>query len=105
MAERAFIVTFDLLDPTLDWEAFKEFVKTSKMFKDWWNHIPGIFLVTSESDAATISAEVRRYTKNARLLVMEVQPAESDGLLTETAWKWIRGREQSQPGVHAASES
>ena len=73
---KTYIVTFDLLDPTADMEALKEFVKTTSLFDSWWNHIPGVFLVLSRSDADTISAAVRHYTKDARLLVMGVDPSE-----------------------------
>jgi hypothetical protein len=104
MSERTFLVTFDRLDPTADVGGLKEFIKTNKMFGNWWNHIPGVFLVTSNSDSDAISAEVRHYTKDARLLVIEVQPGESDGLLSDSAWKWIRRREEQVPGMAAASE-
>lgn len=82
---RTYIITFDLLDPTADSEALKEFVKTTDLFENWWNHIPGVFLVVSESNPNTISDAVRRYTKDARLLVMEVSPSESDGWLALAA--------------------
>ena len=89
---KTYIITFDLLDPTVNLEALKEFVKTTSLFDNWWNHIPGVFLVVSRSDADTISNAVRRYTKNARLLVMGVDPSESEGWLSEQSWKWIRNR-------------
>ncbi len=96
-----FMITVDLLDPTADADAFKTFIKTSTLFKEWWNHIPGVFLVTSDSDAATISGEVRRLTKNARLLVAEVELAKSDGLLPKSAWDWIDHRTEHQDNLVA----
>jgi hypothetical protein len=101
MAERTFLVAFDRLDPAVDVDGLKEFIKT---FGNWWNHIPGVFLVTSQKDADTISVEVRRYTKDARLLVIEVEPSESDGLLSQSAWKWIRRAEQLGSSNAATSE-
>lgn len=98
---RTYIITFDLLDPTADSEALKEFVKTTDLFENWWNHIPGVFLVVSESNPNTISDAVRRYTKDARLLVMEVSPSESDGWLAERGWKWIRNRSRRRPDLAA----
>jgi hypothetical protein len=92
MTERTFMLTVDLLDPTLDLDAVKEFIKTSPLFDNWWNHIPGVFLVVSSQDAGRISAAIRKYTHEARLLVVEVNPSESDGWLTEKGWKWIRRR-------------
>ncbi len=92
MASRTYLITFDLLDPTLDLDALKEFIRTTSIFENWWNHIPGVFLVVSDKDAGAISNAIRRYTKDARLLVIETNTAESEGLLPERSWKWIRRR-------------
>ena len=92
MTERTFMLTIDFLDPTLDLEALNEFIKTSPLFDNWWNHIPGVFLVVSSEDASKISAAIRKYTRETRLLVVEVNPSESDGWLTEKGWTWIRRR-------------
>ncbi len=92
MASRTYIITFDLLDPTLDPDALKEFIKTTQMFENWWNHIPGVFLVVSDRSAGAISKAIRRYTKEARLLVIETNTAESEGFLPERSWRWIRRR-------------
>jgi hypothetical protein len=92
MTDRTYMLTVDLLDPTLDLDALKEFIKTTPLFDNWWNHIPGVFLVVSSDSASTISENVRKYTHEARLLVIEVNTLESDGWLTEKGWKWIRRR-------------
>jgi hypothetical protein len=65
------------------------------MFENWWNHIPGVFLVVSDKDVGTISKAIRRYTKDARLLVVEANIAESEGLLPERSWRWIRRRSEA----------
>ena len=92
MADRTFLITLDLLDPTLELDALKDFIKTSDIFENWWTHIPGVFLVVSDHDAAAISNSIRQYTKQARLLVIESNVDESDGWLPESSWKWIRRR-------------
>ena len=101
MASRTYLITLDLLDPTLDLDALKEFVKTSAIFENWWNHIPGVFLVVSDRSAATIGKALRRYTKEARLLVIESNTDRSDGWLPESSWKWIRRRSGERIGDHA----
>ena len=101
MASRTYLITLDLLDPTLDLDALKIFVKTSDMFENWWNHIPGVFLVVSEQSAAAIGKALRRYTKEARLLVVEINTDQSDGWLPETGWKWIRRRSDERVGDRA----
>jgi hypothetical protein len=99
MTRRTYIITFDSSDPTVDLESLREFVRISPDFGGWWNHIPFTFLVTSDQDAEKIGEHLRRYTKNAKLLVMEVNPAESDGWLPERSWTWIRRRERSASSV------
>jgi hypothetical protein len=96
MTNRTYLITLDLLDPTLDLDALKEFIKTSDLFENWWNHIPGVFLVVSHESAGRISDALRRYTKEARLLVIETNVGESEGWLPEKSWKWIRRRSSEQ---------
>jgi hypothetical protein len=102
MKNRTYLITLDLLDPTLELDGLKEFIKTSSLFLNWWNHIPGVFLVVSEADAATISKAVRRYTNEARLLVIETRPEESDGWISERGWKWLRRRSSQETEQPAA---
>lgn len=96
-----YMIAFDLLDPTVDLESLKEFVKTTDLFESWWNHIPGVFLVVSRSEAGAISTAVRRYTKDARLLVIAVDPGASEGWLSEQSWKWIRKRSRRPSDITA----
>jgi hypothetical protein len=102
MTSKTYLISLDLLDPTLDLDGLKEFIKTSSMFENWWNHIPGVFLIVSDRDAAAISAAVRRYTNDARLLVIETKPRDSEGWLSERAWKWVRRR--SRDAEQAAAQ-
>lgn len=90
MARRTYIVTLDASDPAIDLDALKEFIKTDPHIDNWWNHIPFVFLLSTELSASGLSDLLRRYTKDARLLVMAVDPGESDGWLTERGWRWIK---------------
>ena len=90
MASKTYLIALDLLDPTLDIDGLKEFIKTSDMFENWWNHIPGVFLVLSTHDEAAISRAIRRYTGEARLLVIATDPRASEGWLPDRGWQWIR---------------
>lgn len=93
---KTYLISLDLLDPTLDLDGLKEFVKTSEIFENWWNHIPGVFLVVSDLDAPAISKAIRHYTNDARLLVIETNPEDSDGWLSEKGWRWVRRRSTKQ---------
>jgi len=90
---KTFMITLDLL-PSLDLDGLREYVKTSSLFENWWNHIAGVVLVVSDRRADAISEAVKRYTRSARMLVIEANPAESEGWLSERGWEWIRRRSQ-----------
>ena len=101
MHKRTYIVTVDLLDPTLDLDALHEFIKTTSLLENWWNHIPGVFLVVSDRSATELSKAMKPFAHNARLLIMEVNPAESDGWLPEVSWKWLQRRSKEREGAPA----
>jgi hypothetical protein len=95
LADRLFIIAVDPAAPEVDGARLKELIKNSDAFRNWWNHIPSLYLVNSGLDAAGISALVSPVTNGARFLVMEVNPAESEGWLPERGWNWIRRRSGS----------
>jgi hypothetical protein len=94
MASRTYIVTIAPSDPSFDIEGLKEFVRHAQEIENWWNHIPLVFLITTDLDAETLSERLRPYAGKARFLMMEVNPAESEGALPERGWQWIRRRSQ-----------
>ena len=97
MSKKTFIITFDPSDPSADVPGLLDFIQTTSMFDSWWNHIPAVFMVTSEMRARDISDALRRYTKNARMLVVEANPAESEGWLPDKSWTWVRKRSAEKP--------
>ena len=101
MAGRTYPIALDLLNRTLVLDALKESAKTSAIFINCWNHGPGVFLVVSDQSAAAIGKALRQYTKEARLLVVEINTDRSDGWLPETGWKWIGRRSDERVGDRA----
>ncbi len=101
MSNRTFIVTIDISDPTFDTEGLKAFILSSPEITSWWNHLPLVFLITTELDAEALSERLRPYAGKARFLVMEVNLAESEGALPERGWDWIR--KHSQPAELATA--
>ncbi len=95
MDEKTFLISFDLADDRLDTAAIKGFIKNNPDFTAWWNHLPLIYLVQSRLSADDISEQVERHTRGARFLVMEVNPANSNGWLPERSWTWIKRRDDA----------
>jgi hypothetical protein len=92
MTDRLFLITVDLTDPRVDVEALQAFIQTSEMFENWWNHIPAVFIVSSSRGTDAIVERIRRLTGDAKLLVVEINPNESEGWLPDRAWRWLRKR-------------
>jgi hypothetical protein len=96
MARHTYIITFDAADPDVDAAKIRDYIRDSDEFSSWWNHIPLVFLVTSELDADGISRSLRSHT-NASFLVMRVMPEDSEGSLPRRGWEWIRRRSEPSP--------
>jgi hypothetical protein len=93
MPNRIYLITVDPTDPSVDYDRLKRFLKAgSPDIENWWNHIPHVFMISTLLDADAISDLIRPFTGRARFLVIEVQPAESEGALPERAWRWLQSR-------------
>lgn len=78
-----------------DYSKFHQEFVSNPAFLTWWHFIKTCYLVVSKTaDEQTISKYTRELLKKYNLrsthLVLEVDLAERQGMLTEDAWKWIR---------------
>jgi hypothetical protein len=89
------MISVDWDHPALDADGLRSFISSSHVFRNWWNHIPTLFLVESEFSADEITEKLKKFSRDANLLVMEVNPQESEGWLPERGWNWIRRRSDS----------
>ena len=94
---RTYMIVLDATTIGDDYDAVARFITTNAAFHGWWNHLPYTFLVTTDLDADAIGDGLRPVTKKARFLVIEVNPAESEGRLPRKGWEWIRLREATAP--------
>lgn len=102
MPERTFMIAVDSSAPFGVLEHLRMHIRNSPKFQNWWNHIPFVFLVTSDDGAEGISADLTQHMNGARFLVMEVNPGESEGWLPEKGWNWIRRRSRSGKALSKA---
>jgi hypothetical protein len=84
------------------YDTVAKFITTAPIFHGWWNHLPYTFLVTSDLDADAISESLKPSVGDARFLVIQVNPTESEGRLPRSGWQWIRHREEQAPLVRAS---
>jgi len=101
--ERTLIIVIDAIDPTLDIEEVRRFITESSEISNWWNHIPGTYIVRTTLGADELSDRLKQHTGDVRFLVIGVDPAESDGWLPERAWRWIHRRSRESAGTVAAN--
>ncbi len=90
MNKRTFLVAVDAGDPNAQAQNFRLFLKDNPKVDNWWNYMPFIYLVVSSDDADAVAHSVRSRTGLNKFLVTEVNLNESEGMLPESAWNWIR---------------
>jgi hypothetical protein len=93
MTEQTYLIALDAREPQADASRFRHALKNNGNIKDWWNYIPHVYLVKSDLNADELSADIWQRTKLRRFLVMQVNVAESEGMLPDEAWNWMRKRE------------
>lgn len=93
---RTFMIVLDAGSIGADYAEAARFITSAPIFHGWWNHLPYTFLVATDLDADAIGDALRPVMKSARFLVIEVNPASSEGRLPRKSWDWIMHREQSE---------
>jgi hypothetical protein len=73
--------------------ALVDLIKTDNRIKAWWNHVPSLYLLTSDCNAATLSSMIGEFIKPWTFFVIKVDPEDSQGWMPERAWDWILRRQ------------
>ena len=100
MSERSYLIA---LGPSADVAAIKDYIKLDDGFSHWWNHLPGVFMVTSGLTADEITEKIRPLTGDARFLVVRVDLNDTEGWLPQKSWQWIKHRERDTDRSDPAS--
>lgn len=93
--QQTLMVVFDVTDPELEIPDVRRVITGCAEFTNWWNHIPGTYLITTSLNAGEVAERLRPSARDARFLVIAVDPAQSEGWLPERAWRWIGRRSRS----------
>jgi hypothetical protein len=91
MAKRMYVVTYDI--PATATAATRKAISDAvQSTGNWWHYLKPTWLVVSDKNAEAISGIVAPHVEKAegRLLVVEVAPANRQGLLPKEGWDWIR---------------
>ena len=90
--DRVFMVAVDVTDPAFKADHVRKVLKTTPSITGWWNHIPGCFLISTTLDEDGLTDKLREATGETSILVVEANPAASEGWLPTSSWAWIKKR-------------
>jgi hypothetical protein len=100
--EKVFIITLDVNGPDLEVSHVLRRLADHPDVSNWWNHIPGVYLVKTSLGADQLGDLVKLSAGDANFLVAEVNLAQSEGWLPAPAWRWIRKREREANRTESA---
>ncbi len=81
--ERTFIVTIDVTNTDLDIADVREVLTTNNRISNWWNYIPGVYLIRTVLTADQLSELIKPRSADASFLVSEVNLGASQGWLSD----------------------
>ena len=93
MSKNNYVVVFDPMNDRFDPVAIRNAMKAESRIINWWNHILNCFLVTFDGDSDELAATLYSPADGVRFFVMHVDPRDSEGILAERSWSWIKKRE------------
>ena len=93
MSKNNYVVVFDPINDQFDPVAIRNAMKAEERIINWWNHIFNCFLVMFDGDADELASTLYRSAHGVRFFVMHVDPRDSEGILAERSWSWIKKRE------------
>jgi len=81
---------------SVDTEALHNFISNSELVHNWWHYIKSCYMIKSELSAREIADALPRSMREGSFLVVEVNLSNSNGWLTEKAWRWIYRRQDEE---------
>lgn len=96
-----YLLAVDANDLTIDARAIRDVLKAQADVSGWWNHLPGVFLISTEMPLKALRKVVLKATGDSAFLLTAVDLSESDGMLPDKSWEWIRRRERQADRVGA----
>lgn len=88
----AYAITLHHAAPAIVHTSLGELIQSDPKMRGWWNHVPYVFLVTTEHDASELSALIKPAVKAWLFPVMKVDLDSIQGRLPDQAWGWMQRR-------------
>jgi hypothetical protein len=82
-------VAFTLRGPTT---AYPDFFNALREYDDWFNYIPGLWIIVTTKALVTVASELRSRIRTTDWLIVMPAKGPVDGWLPEVAWNWINSK-------------
>ena len=82
----AYIVVFTLNGPP---GVYPDFFQELQDCDNWFNYIPGFWIVVTRLPLATLAGRLRRKIRTGDWLIVMPAKGPADGWLPKIAWEWI----------------
>src|SRR6266446_2569237 len=82
----AYIVAFTLQGPA---NAYPDFIQELQKCDNWFNYIPGFWIVVTRLTLPDLAARLRRKIRTGDWLIVMPAKGPADGWLPKIAWEWI----------------
>jgi len=90
---RAYILTFDR-DDLRDYKVFHDTLAKTPEVITWWHYIKSSYIIISKHSANVLAQEILKIAPNKRLLIVEVNLKNRNGLLPKEAWEWLTKQQE-----------
>jgi|SRR5215831_20225437 len=96
MSDRAKIYAILYDRDNVDTEALHNFISHSEMVKNWWHYIKSCYIIKSSCSVSDITDALPASIREGGFLVVEINLDNSNGWLTDKAWRWISRRQEEE---------
>lgn len=86
---RAYILTFDRDDNT-DYTKFHNELIAIRGIETWFHYLKSSYVLISKYSASQLNEEINKLVPGKRLLIVELNLKNRNGILPEKAWEWLK---------------
>jgi len=83
--------------------SFTETIESDPRISDWWNHIPGFYIVVTERRASDLTALMKPSVDPWPFMVVKVDLDDAQGWLPDAAWSWLQQQREERRETSAVA--
>lgn len=90
---RAYILVFDR-DDNIDYTKFHKELVALQEIETWWHYLQSSYILISKYSATRLNEVVTKLIPGKKILIVELNLKNRNGILPEKAWDWLKKYEQ-----------